>query len=182
MPLPDFIDQPGHPVAVLPPGVHPCAEPDCRERLVDQFGESARRPRIWDGFLRLRAALRTTGLSVVQWVDGSFVEAKPEPGDADVVSFVDAEALNSLPPDDQAKAGHLLAGGEETKPAFLTHTFLVPCVPPGGDRHEVYEASRLYWRRWFGRTRGRVAKGIVRLDLSGAGPLPLVSADGEADA
>ena len=187
MPLPDFTTSDGYPTAVLPPGVHGCSEEEFSNRFVDAFAGSERRPLIRDGFLRLRRTVEETlGLPAVQWADGSFVEAKPEPGDVDVVTFVDADRLNGLDGAAQKSVVELLDGGEATKPRYSTHTFLVPHAPTGHPYREVSEEARRYWRRWFGRTRKfhpggegtprRAEKGLVSLELDGDGSPPKVSA------
>jgi len=43
-------------------------------------------------------AAESLGLAGLQWVYGSFVTAKTEPGDLDVVTFCDYSLLNRLGP------------------------------------------------------------------------------------
>ena len=191
MPVPDFTPDDrfpvsdGYPYPVLPEGVHDCTETEFSDRFVGGFSVNGRREEILQGFLRLRRTAKAADLFAVQWVDGSFVEAKPEPGDVDVVSFVSADRLNSLDEAAQDTAANLLDGHERTKPQFQTHTFLVPHAAPGHSYHAVYEAARLYWRKWLGHTREympagggplrKAPKGLIRLNLGNAGDLPDVS-------
>ena len=191
MPLPDFTDDDEHPVSdgypyrVLPEGVHPCTEAEFADRFVDGFTDAERRPEILQGFLRFRRTAEAADLPAVQWVDGSFVEAKPDPGDVDVVSFVSADRLNDLDEAAQEAVASLLDGHESTKPRYQTHTFLVPHVAPDHPYREVYEAARAFWRNWFGRTREyapigggpwrKAPKGLVQLNLGDGGEAPDVS-------
>ena len=137
-----------------------------------------------DGFLRLRHDALAKGICAVQWVDGSFVE-KREPGDVDVVHFIDFDRANSLNQDAQRFIMDVLGGRETTKGAYCTHCFFVPACDPGHPFFETYERLRRYWRKWFGTTRpmndskGRTIpgrkKGIIRLNLGDEQKLPTVS-------
>ena len=122
-----------------------------------------------------------------QWVNGSFVEGKPDPGDVDVVSFCDYDFLNSLGYERQRLVVQLLNGREATKSRYQTHTFLIPSCPPGHPYRLVFEQARVYWRTWFGKTRdipnppgpdlpGRV-KGFLQMTLGEAGQAPVISSE-----
>ena len=179
-----------YPLPVLPDGVHSCTEDELHEHFVEGFTGSPRRQRIFDGFIRLRTEFVRMGIPATQWVDGSFVEGKPEPGDIDVVTYVDYDLLNGLAPDRQTALIELMGGRESTKAAYLTHTFLVPFAKPEHPYFDVYEAARKDWRTWFGRTRNYqvegaarsgVPKGIVQLVTDDAGEPPAVSPSPSTD-
>jgi hypothetical protein len=76
--IPEFIDI-GSPWPVLPPGVHDAALDEVKNR----FAVSDRRKFLFAGFENAVAALRDAGCRVIL-LDGSFVTAKPVPGDFDV--------------------------------------------------------------------------------------------------
>ena len=105
------------------------------------------------GFLRLRRQLAAQGVSATQWVDGSFVESKLNPGDVDVVSYCDYDFINEFIATSGSDSLQLLNGRESTKPRFQTHTFLVLSCPPSHPYHSAFEEQRVYWRKWLGRTR-----------------------------
>lgn len=77
------------PEGLSPPGRHTCTTETVRLHFVDTFSMTNRR-QLYDEWLaytnRLQALLRVK--SLVQWVDGSFVTDKPNPGDLDVVTFL----------------------------------------------------------------------------------------------
>ena len=151
--IPEFEAKVNYPYSVLPHGVYECDDQALRDRFVRRFPESLTRLDICDGFLRLRAEITLLGLAATQWVDGSFVESKPDPDDVDVVSFCDYDDLNRLVVSLGQAFVQLLGGQESTKATYRTHTFLVPSCPPGHPYHRVFEASRRYWRNWLGKTR-----------------------------
>ncbi|SRR6266542_546971 len=62
----------------LPPGVHVATWDD----IVSRFSGTSRRNRLLDGLRSALASLKEAGCSVA-YIDGSFVTAKPEPGDFD---------------------------------------------------------------------------------------------------
>lgn len=178
--IPEFESKISYPFPVLPDGVYECDETMFQERFVGRFPASTTRQEICAGFLRLRAEVANNGLSATQWVDGSFVEGKPDPVDVDVVSFCDYDSLNQLVADTAQAAVQLLNGRESTKVNYHTHTFLVPSCPPGHAYHSVFEMWRRYWRNWLGRTREipnppgpnlpGYRKGFLEMTLGAAAP------------
>jgi hypothetical protein len=64
----------------LPPGEHTVTW----EEVVDRFGWNRRRRQLLDGLAEALALLADAGCTRV-WINGSFVTAKEEPGDFDVV-------------------------------------------------------------------------------------------------
>lgn len=76
--LPSFIEVPGAPFLVLPPGVHWASLDEIRER----FATSPRREWLFEGLVQAVEALRNAGCRRL-FVDGSFATAKENPGDYD---------------------------------------------------------------------------------------------------
>jgi hypothetical protein len=66
------------PWAVLPPGIHDTTLAEVEAR----FATTPHRKRLFDGFLRMVQALEAAGCRYV-YLNGSFVTAKPHPGDYD---------------------------------------------------------------------------------------------------
>ncbi len=95
-PIPELQAHPDYPFALLPDRVYPCDETTFRTHFVDPFPDSQTRRPICDGFFRLRAEAAERGIIATQWVNGSFVEGKPDPADVDVVSFCDMDFVNIL--------------------------------------------------------------------------------------
>jgi hypothetical protein len=186
---PDFVSQPGYSRKVLPDGVHPCDEATFHGRFVLSFPGNACRHAICKGLFSLRARAAALGVVGVQWVDGSFVEDKPDPGDVDVVTFCDYDFLNCLPRPAQDALVPLLNGQEAAKAEYHTHTFLVASCAPDHPYFQAFEPIRLYWRHWFGRTRETpnppgpnlpgVPKGFVRIALGDPDQAPTISERGQ---
>lgn len=77
----------------LPPGIHSADWPD----FVQRFGMTERRRQLLAGMARALAALQEAGCALV-YLDGSFVTAKPEPGDFDACWSVAGVAPDLLDP------------------------------------------------------------------------------------
>ncbi|MBX3175914.1 MAG: hypothetical protein KF886_00995 [Candidatus Hydrogenedentes bacterium] len=179
--IPDF-----DPHGLLLDGVYVCDEGVFKEKFVDAFPNSSQRRVLFDGFKKLRDEAEVVLSAATQWVDGSYVTDKADPDDVDVVTFVEIDLLNALFIDQQNVVRQLLHGREDTKEKYGCHTFLVPCCDPSNRFFGVFERQRLYWRKWFGSTRGTVApngtpgpgreKGFVSLVLGDASIAPSVSA------
>lgn len=76
--IPALIPLPGSPWDVLPPGVHKATLAEVKA----SFAHNARRRELFAGFLSAIASLRGAGCREVL-LDGSYVTAKPMPGDYD---------------------------------------------------------------------------------------------------
>jgi hypothetical protein len=130
-PIPDLQAHNDYSFALLPDGVYPCDEAEFRAHFVEAFGDSQTRQAICDGFFQLWEKVAQYGIAATQWVDGSFVEGKPNPGDVDVVSFCEYDFLNNLDSQRQQFVIECLKGSEATKAEYWTPTFLVPSCPVG---------------------------------------------------
>ena len=176
MPLPDFTN-----TGLLPEGIHRADEHEIKQRLVDDFGDSATRRSLYSGLCRYRDELRKLGLVGEQWIDGSFVDRERlNPADIDLVNFCDHPHLNSLSHDSQALAHTLLGAGKATMVTYKCHTFVVVRYPKDHPMSEGYEKRRRYWQDWFSTPqdysssykrpapeRGR--KGFVSMDIAASG-------------
>ena len=183
--LPVFEAREDYPYRILPDGVYPCDEAGLRAGFVAPFPDSETRPAIFEGFLRLRAEVVGLGIPATQWVDGSFVEAKLDPEDVDVVSFLDYDKLEAL--DDTAKEQlrRLLDGRTTTKAAYRSHTFAVASCSLGHPFYPTFEMARRYWRGLWGKTRPLVTpeaqelpghtKGFVAMPLGDPAQVPHIS-------
>lgn len=170
---------------LLPDGVYECDEAVFVEKFVGAFPASARRSMLFDGFQLLRDEAEVVVSSATQWVNGSFVTDKIDPDDIDVVTFVELDLLNALFIDQQNIVKNLLNGREDTKKKYGCHTFLVPCCDASNKFFGVFEMQRLYWRKWFGKTRDTVTsagttipghqKGFVSMVLGDPTGAPSIS-------
>lgn len=189
MPAPPFEARPEYPYKVLPDGVFPLSTSELETVFVKEFPGSKTRPLIMQGFFSLRTEAEQQGIVATQWVDGSFVESKKDPGDVDVVTFCDYDFISGLPQPVQIFLQEKLSAGTKTKPVYLTHTvMLVPSCPQGHPFFPVFEQWRLYWRKWLGRTydkndpRGdeqpRHKKGFCSLTLGESSKAPTIEVGG----
>ena len=187
-PIPPFEARANYPFAILPDGVFGCDESTFCTRFVDQFPDSKRRAAIRDGLFRLRADAVTNGVvAATQWIDGSFVESKPDPLDVDLVSFCDYDWLNNLPQHAKVFLLQLLNGRDATKASYESHTFFVPSCRAGHPFYPQFEQIRLYWRKWFGSTRPLQnppgpplpghPKGFIEMKLGDAALAPAIRAE-----
>lgn len=89
------------PSGALPPFVGHPAENASRSpyratplELVERFASNTTRVAILKGYLNYRAALHGIGITVgIQWIDGSFVQDKPHPGDIDLLTVAEVSAV-----------------------------------------------------------------------------------------
>lgn len=129
----------------LPPGEHEATW----DEVVDRFGWNRRRRQLLDGLAEALALLAAAGCSRV-WINGSFVTAREEPGDFDVVWELAGVDLQELDPiffefSDGRRAQKQRFGGE-----------LLPNVGEA--------ASGLVLAEFFQNDRDTGRKGIVVLD------------------
>src|SRR5919109_1209681 len=82
--IPSF-DQNGN----LPEGIHDCTVDEAAERF-GSFQQAIHRRQLWDSFLEFMREVIDSGLVDAILVDGSFVTAKAEPNDIDLVLVVSA--------------------------------------------------------------------------------------------
>ena len=72
---------------LLPEGIHDCTLDEIQKRF-GSFQGSARRPNLWARFQEFLGEAKASGLVVALILDGSFVTAKPDPNDIDLVLVV----------------------------------------------------------------------------------------------
>jgi hypothetical protein len=82
--IPSF-DQNGN----LPEGIHDCTVDEAGERF-GSFQRAVQRRQLWDRFVEFMVEVMECGLVDAILVDGSFVTAKAEPNDIDLVLLVSA--------------------------------------------------------------------------------------------
>ncbi|MGB1902564.1 MAG: DUF6932 family protein [Flavobacteriaceae bacterium] len=70
--------------------------------FVSPFENSERRAYLLERFMALIDKFKETGISSEVWIDGSFATKKPEPGDIDMIFFVDGNEANRLDAEKQA--------------------------------------------------------------------------------
>lgn len=144
----------------LPEAIYCCNALEIYEHLVQPFPHSMERTKIYDGFCLLRNEIGRLGINATQWIDGSFTTRKLdpadqneelEPGDIDVVTFIDYDTLNALSPAAQSMLRSLVASGEGTKHKYRAHTFGLASCDPEHPAYPLFERNRSYFRDLFSR-------------------------------
>lgn len=148
MAIPDLLE-----TGLLPPGRHVATVDEVQATFVEAFSDSTRRQAIFDSWLRHRDSLRYVLSADRQWIDGSFVTSKPEPADIDVVTFVDADEYNALPPWRQALGLSLLLG-HNNRDFWQVDSFAVPVVADADSpEYGAYAGQVAYWEHQWSHTR-----------------------------
>ncbi|MDT0263195.1 hypothetical protein RM423_17550 [Jatrophihabitans sp. DSM 44399] len=79
--------------------------------------------------------------------------SKLDPGDIDVVTFIDGMQYDALPAWRQALGSSLLLG-HDNKQFWNVDSFPVPVVPPTDPRHPAYADGQQYWDDLWSQIRG----------------------------
>lgn len=124
-----------------------------KETFLEPFDNKKRREYLLSRFNALVDRFKETGLSAEVWIDGSFSTLKPEPGDIDVIFFVDGNQVNLLATDKQ-KIILELNNRQYSNIRYNCDVFIIP--------NQDFN-NRSYWRGWFGFSRNEEPKGIIRL-------------------
>lgn len=128
---------------------------DLRDVFVAPFDNPERREYLLNRFEALIDRFKETGISSEVWIDGSFSTQKPEPGDIDMIFFIDANEANALDNEKKKILGEL-NNRKLSQIRYQCDVFIVP-------NQDVN--MRSYWRGWFGFNREEQPKGIFRLNI-----------------
>lgn len=160
----------------LDAGLHDLELEGIIEHFVTAFPHSSSRTAIMAGYQQHRAAVVALGIPCTQLIDGSFVSSKADPGDIDLVGFMDADAVDALSLEDKTKLIALFSG-PVTKANYKCDAYFVPSVPENHPMYQKLRTQRKYWMGEFGYDREDKAKGIVRINIT---CLPDASGDANA--
>lgn len=142
---------------LLPRGLHPFELGELKRLTVDGFPNSERRPALFDSLGVYLDLLNATGLKAEVWVDGSFMCAKPEPDDIDLVVVFDPASADTLSADAKPMAMALLSTNL-VKSRFGLHVFAAD---------STHQDRLDYWRKTFGTQRDEVTpKGLAELKVN----------------
>lgn len=149
---------------VLPAGRYPTQVSEVEQRFVQMFPASPTRTDLYAGWRERRELLFDVVAVHSEWLDGSFVTAKSDAQDVDVVTYVEASYLAELPVTDRQRVLGLTVGARPQL-EFGCHSFLVVMYPQGHAQHQQYLTERGYWDRWWSHHRSAPEKGY--LDVRG---------------
>lgn len=152
----------------LPAGFHTMDSEEIRQAFVICFPESTTRERIYDGYLSFCDYLESCGIqSYTQMLDGSFFTSKQNPNDIDCVTFLHADQLNALTPENQNRIQLLFQLGFLKTNYSCDGYFCLdyPDDDPRNGMHGCGVNGRMYWRGVFGFDRLNIPKGVVIRDV-----------------
>lgn len=160
----------------LEPGLHNMGVDEVERNFVTNFPHSSTRESIMDGFKKHSDEINVIVDECIKFLDGSFVSNKNDPGDIDMVCFIDGDKVDSLSPADQAKLQALVAG-PVTKASHKCDAYFCPTYPDNHPKHAHTRSQRKYWMGEFGYDRLDVPKGIVVVEVKPSStPSPAPSA------
>ena len=127
---------------------------------------SIKRRELFNKYLSYSTALKQlcNNAGLIQWVDGSFVTKKPEPGDIDIVTFIDfsiVEALNDKLTDYKHPASQNIFGVD---------AYIVKLYPTEHKYYNLYISDSAYWMNHFNKTRrnrigNKLQKGFLEINM-----------------
>ncbi|MBR1249197.1 hypothetical protein JQ609_19995 [Bradyrhizobium sp. AUGA SZCCT0169] len=153
----------------LDAGLHVFESGEFEAQFVTSFPHSPTRQSILNGYIQHSKDLVGLVGACEQFLDGSFVTSKNDPGDIDFVIFIDATVVDALPHDKQQELMDLVAG-PSTKTKYLCDAYFCPIYPAGHPMNEPARAKRKYWMGEFGYDRSDVPKGIVHMKYAAPAP------------
>jgi len=145
------MDYPG----LFQPGFYDISLDEFNKAFVEPFQDSERRTYLSNRFFALIDKFKEIGISAEIWIDGSFATKKPNPGDIDMIFFVNPEQLDNLSLEKKEIIIELNKR-EISKIRYQCDVFIIP--------NNDYN-NRSYWRGWFGFSRDESPKGIARIFL-----------------
>ncbi len=154
-------DEHGH---LLPHKIIDLSLPDFAVFFVENLPDSVHRRGLFERYLGFVGDLKSTFRTpFFQWVDGSFITTKEQPGDIDVVTFLPYEMMTS-----SIQAVHHFR--ETSKARYQVDAKFSPVCKWN---HRFYESAieqEKYWKQLFGFSRPddsevRHPKGIVKLNF-----------------
>lgn len=160
----------------LEAGLHDLELEAIIEHFVTAFPHSSSRETIMDGYKRHRSDVASLGIVCTQLLDGSFVSSKADPGDIDMVGFMDMQEVDALGVEDQEKL-RLLFSGPQTKGTHFCDAYFVPTVPKDHPNFNAFRSQRKYWMGEFGYDREDRPKGMIKTEVA-----PLLAPEDDQDA
>ena len=131
-----------------------------KERLVDNFSKSNTRMPIYIGYLQYcKDFCKDVASDGYQWVDGSFVTNKENPGDIDLVNFIKEEFIKT----NYGRLQKYL--GDYSKQKYKVHGFYMPIVPIEHKLYAIIQEHVNDCQKWFGFDREKKPKGILKIKL-----------------
>ncbi len=145
-------------------GFHLMTIDQLRDLCVSRFPDSATRSKIMDGLEKVIAKLTAAGIQAEIWVNGSFLTAKRDPDDTDIVLRVDASVYDSGTDGQRAVLDWVKSN---LKNDHLCDSYVFYVFAPHDQRAVLNDYNHAYWIRQYGFSRGKELKGIAVLKIGG---------------
>lgn len=148
---------------LLPTGLVKVTAEQVHEHFVVPFTTSTTRQRLYDQWLLHRQAIEAIVPIERQWLNGSYVTGKVDPGDVDAVTFIDGEAVDALDPPRQAILADLTAG-HSTRNRWGVDSFMVATYAEGHPDRAAARKVEGSWRRMWTNVKGStLTKGFLEV-------------------
>jgi hypothetical protein len=138
---------------ILPPGRYAATPGEIEQRFVTLFPTSMTRRGIFDGWRRRREELLDLVAIEAEWLDGSFVTAKRDAGDVDIVTLIRQNVFDALTLPDRQRVMKLVDSPGTTL-LFGCDSYVLAVVDEGHPNYNLYLNRRGYWDRWWSRFNG----------------------------
>ncbi|UJP40818.1 DUF6932 family protein [Cellulomonas palmilytica] len=150
----------------LPVGRHVVTAEEFKQHFVDAFPESKTRARLHRRWERHLEALTSVIPVEAQWIDGSFVTGKVDPGDIDLVTFIDGPQYDALAPGLQSMVAALLAG-KQTKAVWGMDSYPAFRYPQGHPAQPLADDGINEWHEFWQKQREQdgLVKGYLEVRL-----------------
>lgn len=147
----------------LPKGIYMPSIPEFKENYVLNFQKSTSRKEIFIGYILYCNKIMSYDVAELQWINGSYITEKENPGDIDFVTHMDAIKINCLQDNSDFRS---LLNHEEVKENYRCDAYIILVYPKEDPRYKHTLARRDYWFKWFGHDREMNPKGLIQFDLS----------------
>lgn len=119
-----------------------------KDVFVEAFAESTTRRQLFDSYVRFNDQIRALlPEGFTQWIDGSFVSQKQNPGDIDVLTFVDYQRYEQQEQEiDQLKQAH-----RRHRPVVVD-AYFIQVYPESHPLWILYNSNRVEWLHLWSRT------------------------------
>lgn len=141
---------------LLSPGLHDFELHEIGNHFLKDFSKSRTRASLIEGLNEYSNYLKSIGVPIELWIDGSFTTSKLDPNDIDLVVFSPTPDVNNLS-DEKKQMFAALVDRSTIKANFGIDVLFCPADDLN---------MRSYWRGWYGFDRNEQPKGIARVKVA----------------
>lgn len=158
-----------HASGCLPPGIYPASHDQlrdrfCRDAVSADAAAQTHRQLLFSGDEALVDAFNLVGLPSKQWIGGSFISARPDPNDIDLVNFCRLADYKSLAQETPAMIRQFIQD-KQTAAHFHCDSYFVP-VPKDEAHAEDFPVILDLWTKKLGHDKIGRPKGIVLREVA----------------